>query len=161
MRKPTVLIVIEAGVNEEQRAKIAASVNQDESLQDYAAQVSEAKLSQTALGTDPWSLLDCPVCERSEFVTLDMASAWCNHCNAQFLIGPTSGDPGFVVRLDTREVSESCAVHPELVGYDVFRVIKTADEDSGWLVKCANRGVVSVGHFLRVEYPYEIRINNG
>lgn len=92
------------------------------------------KPTVTVLGTAPWSLLDCPVCERREFATLDLASAGCSHCHAQCIVEPTSRDPGFVVYLDTREVSESCAAHPELIGYDLFRVIKTDGEDSGWLV---------------------------
>jgi hypothetical protein len=45
----------------------------------------------------PFALIRCPLCHSTEFTSLDLASAWCARCNAQFTVRPTTGDPGFVV----------------------------------------------------------------
>ena len=45
----------------------------------------------------PFALIKCPLCSGAVFTSLDLASAWCDRCNARFTVRPTAGDPGFVV----------------------------------------------------------------
>jgi hypothetical protein len=45
----------------------------------------------------PFALIRCPLCSGTSFTTVDLASAWCDRCNAAFQVRPTAGDPGFVV----------------------------------------------------------------
>ena len=45
----------------------------------------------------PFALVKCPLCGSTEFTSVDLASAWCDRCNARFTVRSTAGDPGFVV----------------------------------------------------------------
>lgn len=54
-------------------------------------------LQQTCRGLPPFALIQCPLCSGTSFTTVDLASAWCDRCNAAFYVRPTAGDPGFVV----------------------------------------------------------------
>jgi hypothetical protein len=49
---------------------------------------------------DPFTLITCPLCRGTEFTTMDLASVWCNTCNARFTTRMTAGDPGVVVDAD-------------------------------------------------------------
>jgi hypothetical protein len=46
-------------------------------------------------GLPPFALIQCPLCGSIEFVSIELASAWCQSCNARFVVYSTSGDPGF------------------------------------------------------------------
>lgn len=46
---------------------------------------------------DPFTLVRCPMCGGTDFLTLDLASVWCGTCNVRFKTRSTAGDPGVVV----------------------------------------------------------------
>jgi hypothetical protein len=46
---------------------------------------------------DPFTLIRCPMCGGVDFLTLDLASVWCDRCNVRFQTRSTAGDPGVVV----------------------------------------------------------------
>jgi hypothetical protein len=54
-------------------------------------------LQRTCHGLPPFALIQCPLCSGTSFTTVDLASAWCDRCNAAFHARSTAGDPGFVV----------------------------------------------------------------
>jgi hypothetical protein len=54
-------------------------------------------LLQTCHELPPFALIQCPLCFGISFTTVDLASAWCDRCNAAFHVRSTAGDPGFVV----------------------------------------------------------------
>ncbi len=54
-------------------------------------------LYQTCRELPPFALIQCPLCSGTSFTTLDLASAWCDRCNAAFQVRSTAGDPGFVI----------------------------------------------------------------
>lgn len=57
----------------------------------------------------PFTLIRCPLCEGADFVSLDLSSAWCSQCNAQFSVRHTAGDPGFVADCRWEHYSEGAA----------------------------------------------------
>jgi hypothetical protein len=80
----------------------------------------------------PFALIKCPLCGGTDFVTLDLASAWCRRCNANFNVRPTNGDAGWVVDAFFEEVwlTESRYVLPP-VSPDVlslYLVLKDSDD---------------------------------
>ena len=44
-----------------------------------------------------WEDLKCPVCEKSEYVSLSHTAVYCESCNARFVVRMTGGDPGCVI----------------------------------------------------------------
>jgi hypothetical protein len=47
--------------------------------------------------TPPFRIIQCPLCDGTQFVTVGFAAVWCDRCQAQFQVRGTAGDPGFVV----------------------------------------------------------------
>lgn len=45
----------------------------------------------------PFRLIQCPLCDGTQFVTVGFAGVWCDRCQAEFHVRHTAGDPGFVV----------------------------------------------------------------
>jgi len=78
---------------------------EDEQLLGMAKQVMDLPelLREKGLRAEPLSLLEpftlirCPMCAGTEFVTVDLASVWCAQCNTRFEMRSTAGDPGVVV----------------------------------------------------------------
>lgn len=134
MRKSTILVVLEDCISDEKRSRIAELL-QTLGINEFDLHITSAKLSQTAFGVDPWDVLDCPLCGHRDFVTVDLAGTWCNHCNAEFRIRGTAGDPGFVCDVRTSDVTDSAVKYPSLIGRELVRVVKTGDDDSGWIIK--------------------------
>ncbi len=46
---------------------------------------------------EPFTVIRCPMCAGTEFVTVDLASVWCDVCNTRFETRTTAGDPGVVI----------------------------------------------------------------
>ena len=44
-----------------------------------------------------WDDLRCPICHKNHYVSIDHSAVYCDHCNAQFRVRMTAGDPGCVV----------------------------------------------------------------
>lgn len=44
-----------------------------------------------------WKDLKCPVCGKSDFVSMSHAGVYCDYCNAKFEVRMTGGDPGCVI----------------------------------------------------------------
>ena len=68
-------------------------------------------LDRLCRGLPPFALIRCPLCGGTDFTTCDLASVWCDKCNAQFSARPTSGDPGFVVDVHWEHYSMGSAVY--------------------------------------------------
>jgi hypothetical protein len=49
---------------------------------------------------DPFTLIVCPLCRGTDFITVDLATVWCDTCNTCFTTRMTAGDPGVVVDAD-------------------------------------------------------------
>jgi hypothetical protein len=107
----------------------------------------ETGLSLERVCPSPFLIIKCPLCGGGEFTTIELASVWCDRCNARFQVYPT-GDSGFGVlctwRLyrprearylwpDARRLSLHMTVHwaadPRRPAYDV--------EVCGWVEACA------------------------
>lgn len=77
--------------------QVVTALNVHRSLDTILEEDFGLSLHQTCRGLPPFALIQCPLCSGTSFTTLDLASAWCAHCNAAFHVRPTAGDPGFVV----------------------------------------------------------------
>jgi len=44
-----------------------------------------------------WEDLRCPICRGNNYVSIDHSAVYCAHCNVQFRVRMTAGDPGCVV----------------------------------------------------------------
>jgi len=44
-----------------------------------------------------WKDFLCPICKKNDFTSLSHAKVVCDHCNAEFVVRMTGGDPGCVV----------------------------------------------------------------
>lgn len=73
------------------------SMNAYRDLETLLAEDLGLNLLQMDPTLPPFALIRCPLCGSTSFTTVDLASAWCDRCNAQFLVRATAGDPGFVV----------------------------------------------------------------
>lgn len=93
-------------------------------------------IEQVAQGINPFDVIECPLCDCKTFVSVDHASVWCQDCNARFTTRHTAGDPGFVVDCHTEHVykKDEKIKHAGLIGMRMYRIVKTHDTDSGWLV---------------------------
>jgi hypothetical protein len=109
---------------------------------------------------EPFRLIDCPSCGGREFVELvPNAGVWCEHCNTEFRVRGTSGDPGCVVDafLDTVSGDARTALHDdgwfvwptgqgEQAGAFAYRALKEPDgaggamDDRGWIVAARDFG---------------------
>jgi hypothetical protein len=110
---------------------------------------------------EPFGIVDCPVCGGREFIAIEpFGGVWCDHCNAEFRVRGTSGDPGCVVDAWLDTVAGDCRtalreqgvfIRPwrsmsEHAGVYAYRVLKFptdgggADEDSGWIVSARDFG---------------------
>jgi hypothetical protein len=74
------------------------------SLDEYLAEDMGVTLERLCPGLPPFALIKCPLCGGTEFASVEMASAWCERCNAQFYLRMTGGDPGWVVDVTWRHV---------------------------------------------------------
>jgi len=74
-----------------------AAINAYRSLDSILEADFGVSLQQTCRGLPPFALIQCPLCSGTSFTTVDLASAWCDRCNAAFHVRSTAGDPGFVV----------------------------------------------------------------
>lgn len=90
--------------------QVVTALNVFRSLEDILHQDFGLALQQTCPGLPPFSLIKCPLCSGISFTTVDLASAWCDRCNAAFHVRSTAGDPGFVVDL-TWEHYDPLAAH--------------------------------------------------
>lgn len=45
----------------------------------------------------PFSVIKCPLCGGTRFISMANSAVWCGQCNAKFSVRYTAGDPGFVV----------------------------------------------------------------
>lgn len=79
--------------------QVVTALNAYRSLADILRQDFGLALQQTCPGLPPFALIKCPLCSGTSFTTVDLASAWCDRCNASFHVRSTAGDPGFVVDL--------------------------------------------------------------
>jgi hypothetical protein len=80
-------------------------------------------------GLAPFALIKCPLCGGADFVSVDLASVWCDGCNAQFRVRATAGDPGFVVDCfwDSYSFASAWYVMPRVTSLYMCLVLK----DSG------------------------------
>ena len=90
------------------------------------------KNEQVQNGQCPFDEIYCPLCDKNQFTSLDHASVWCDHCNAQFLVRPTSGDPGYVVDCYTEHIWREDVKHLVLVGETLYCIAK--EERPRWKV---------------------------
>jgi hypothetical protein len=115
---------------------------------------------------EPFGFIECPVCGGREFAAVDPGGGvWCDHCNAEFRVRGTSGEPGCVVdalfdtvagesrtalqeqALFVRPYAASMAEHAGVYEYRVLKfpnVDAGADEDSGWIVSARDLGEATV-----------------
>ncbi len=91
-------------------SQVVAAMNAYRSLEGILGEDFGVLLQQTCRGLPPFALIQCPLCSGTSFTTVDLASAWCDRCNAAFYVRPTAGDPGFVVDV-TREHYNPLAAH--------------------------------------------------
>jgi hypothetical protein len=77
--------------------QVVTALNAYRSLETILADDFGMSLQQTCRELPPFALIQCPLCSGTSFTTLDLASAWCDRCNANFQVRSTAGDPGFVV----------------------------------------------------------------
>jgi len=77
--------------------QILMAMNAFRSLETILAEDFGLALQQVCRELPPFALIQCPLCCGTSFTTLDLASAWCDRCNADFRVRSTAGDPGFVV----------------------------------------------------------------
>ncbi len=68
-------------------------------------------LDRLCRGLPPFALIKCPLCGGTKFTTCDLASAWCDTCNASFSARPTCGDPGFCVDVHWEHYSMGSAIY--------------------------------------------------
>jgi hypothetical protein len=87
-----------------------------------------------ATNRDPFNEIDCPICNESDFISIDYCKVYCSSCNTRFQIRPTAGDPGYVVDAYTDEVIKTKSVNTSLIGKDLFRIMKTNETPSRWIV---------------------------
>ena len=147
MRKPTISVLCPTGTDLSDTVK--AILAQSHLTERFHVVVSPLRLDETALGVDPWCEVRCPVCERQEFATVAPSLVYCEHCDTEFRVRPTAGDPGYCVDAFTEHTDVERAVHPALVGMDMYLVAKTGEDDREWLVRENNGGIVSRDLFLR------------
>lgn len=77
--------------------RVITAMNAFRSLETILAEDFGLALGQTCRELSPFALIQCPLCAGASFTTHDLASAWCDRCNAAFQVRSTAGDPGFVV----------------------------------------------------------------
>lgn len=77
--------------------QVVAAMNAFRTPEEALLQDWGIALETQCRGLPPFALIHCPLCGGTEFTSSDLASAWCDRCNAQFTVRPTAGDPGFVV----------------------------------------------------------------
>ncbi len=77
--------------------QVVAAMNAYRSLDEALLKDMGIMLHREHPDLPPFALIKCPLCGGTDFVTLDLASAWCRRCNANFNVRSTAGDPGFVV----------------------------------------------------------------
>jgi hypothetical protein len=80
--------------------QVEAAMRAFQPLSEMVRQAFGLELDVVDHGLHPFQLVKCPLCHGTEFVTLDLASAWCRNCNARFTVEHTAGDPGFHLRCD-------------------------------------------------------------
>src|SRR5579859_254941 len=107
----------------------------------------------------PFQLIKCPLCGGTEFVSLDLASAWCRRCNAQFSVQHTAGDPGFTVHCTWDDVSLTATHYllPRHTGLSLVMTLKDSGDpldlwpDEGCCHGCLEDHVAQTGpeHVLR------------
>ena len=101
------------------------------------------KLEQVQNGRNPFDEIHCCLCENNQFVSIDHASVWCSHCNAQFFVRHTSGDPGYVVDCFTKWVWKDSTKHEVLIGKEPTCIVK--EENPRWVVfEESERKVINV-----------------
>jgi hypothetical protein len=77
--------------------QVITALNAFRSLDTILSEDFGLTLQLTCRGLPPFALIRCPLCSGTSFTTIDLASAWCDRCNAAFHVRSTAGDPGFVV----------------------------------------------------------------
>jgi len=77
--------------------QVITALNAYRSLKTILADDFGMSLQQTCRELPPFALIQCPLCSGTSFTTVDLASAWCDRCKANFHVRSTAGDPGFVV----------------------------------------------------------------
>lgn len=87
----------EQGYTEVTDAQVITALNAYRSLETILADDFGISLQQTCGELPPFALIQCPLCHGTSFTTVDLASAWCDRCNANFHVRSTAGDPGFVI----------------------------------------------------------------
>ena len=147
MKKPTISVLCPTGTDLSDTVK--AILAQSHLTERFHVVVSPLRLDETEFGVDPWSEVRCPVCERQEFATVNPSLVYCEHCKTEFRVRPTAGDPGYCVDATTEHTDVERAVHPALVGMEMFLIAKTGEDDREWLVREKNGGIVSRDLFLR------------
>ena len=90
--------------------QVVLALNAFRSLESILSEDFGLTLQQTCRELPPFALIQCPLCCGTSFTTLDLASVWCDRCNATFQVRSTAGDPGFVVDL-TWEYYQPLAAH--------------------------------------------------
>ncbi len=90
--------------------QVVTALNAFRGLEDILRLDFGLALQQTCPALTPFALIKCPLCSGTSFTTVDLASAWCDRCNATFHVRSTAGDPGFVVDL-TWEHYDPLAAH--------------------------------------------------
>ena len=66
-----------------------------------------------------WEAFRCPVCGQNEFESISNTGVFCAHCEAQFRVRHTCGDPGCVV---------DCFVNPMPVGGSIYAPLWKCDD---------------------------------
>jgi len=77
--------------------QVVTAMNAYRSLETILADDFGVSLQQVCRELPPFALIQCPLCSGTSFTTVDLASAWCDRCNANFHVRSTASDPGFVV----------------------------------------------------------------
>jgi hypothetical protein len=120
---------LDGEVEEITEPQAVAAMRAYRSLDEYLAEELGVTLERLCPGLPPFALIKCPLCGGAEFGSVEMASAWCERCNAQFYLRMTAGDPGWVVDVTWRYVRflEVRYVMPEVESLTLHMVLK----DSG------------------------------
>ncbi len=96
------VVALESPLGEGQYSEVAdpqvlTTLNAFRNLDAILSEDFGLSLQQTFRGLPPFALIQCPLCSGTSFTTVDLASAWCDRCNAAFHVRSTAGDPGFVI----------------------------------------------------------------
>lgn len=75
--------------------------------------------------------IECPFCGDTEVTFLEYQGWFCNTCNTELTVGPTCGDPGYVVRADPRPAHTEVIIVKDNGKEETINPITELDKSTG------------------------------